>query len=468
MSIFSGMNSKNKKTICFCLFLLTAIGAAVVFASMAAERAGMYWIGLDNRSVVEKTADNRGFMMVDVSDLSSMCGPEEESGTATEIVPIGIGPLPSVPSLTAEELKLYGILSRGDGLILSEDKNALAEDIHWQEVILEPGDTLDSIATEYGVSVKDIRRANDLKPNENPDQSYVLYVPDSNEYVHQTLAYVHKLNKAEADLKKQGKPLSITAYIVKDGDTLWSIAGQFDLDLDTIIGSNKLNNINFLKPGTTLRIPNQDGIFIKVTKKDSIAKLADKYGSFKESVYVANQLDVNDHLVAGKELFLPGAKIIAVVESEGKRLTAKSTTRTVSRTVTRAVRYASGRFRWPVMGQISSVYGWRRSPFGRRKVFHAGLDIRAPRGRGIVAAGDGRVVYSGWMSGYGNAVVISHAGGLTTLYGHCSSLIVRKGTVVHTGQLIGRVGSTGRSTGNHCHFEVRRSSAPVNPLRYLR
>jgi len=147
----SGMSSKKKKTICFLILVLAAVSASVVFASMAAERAGMYWIGLDNRSVVEKTVDNRGFIMVDVSDLSSMYAPENESSEGTEIVPIGIGPLPSVPSLTTAELKLYGILSRGDGLILSEDKNALDEDIHWQEVILEPGDTLASVAknTEY-------------------------------------------------------------------------------------------------------------------------------------------------------------------------------------------------------------------------------------------------------------------------------------------------------------------------------
>jgi len=464
----SGMSSKKKKTICFLILVLAAVSASVVFASMAAERAGMYWIGLDNRSVVEKTVDNRGFIMVDVSDLSSMYAPENESSEGTEIVPIGIGPLPSVPSLTTAELKLYGILSRGDGLILSEDKNVLDEDIHWQEVILEPGDTLASVAKKYGISAEDIRRANDLKPNENPDPNYVLYVPDSKEYILQTLAYVMKLNKAEADLKKRGKPLSITAYVVKDGDTLWSIANQFDLNLDTIIGSNKLNNINMLKPGTTLRIPNQDGIFIKAAKNDTVEKLADKYGSFVESVYVANQIDKNTPLVAGKELFLPGAaKVAAVAESPSpgvKRMAGRTTRRTIATVVVTS----SGRLRWPVMGQISSPFGWRRSPFGRRRVFHSGLDIRAPRGRGIVSAGEGRVVYAGWMSGYGKTVVISHAGGITTLYGHCSSLMVGSGSYIRRGQLIARVGSTGRSTGNHLHFEVRRNSTPMNPLRFLR
>lgn len=459
MSWFSGINSKTKKNIYLSVFLLWAVGAAVIFSAMAAERSGMYWIGLDPDFSKGKVIDDRGFLMVDVSDLSSNSGSGEESEPETEVVPIGIGPLPSVPTLTAEELKLYGVLSRGDGLILSEDKESLAEDIHWQEVILEKGDTLQSTAKEYGVSVQDIRRANDLKPNESPDQTDILYVPDSTEYVSQTLAFVNKLKRAELDLKKQGKPLSTVYYVVRQGDSLWSISSQFDRDLDTIIGSNELGNINLLKPGTKLRIPNQDGIFVKTTKKDTIAKLAGKYGSFKESVYVANNLKPNSKLMAGMEIFLPGAKYVE--GSEGG-------TRNIARNARNTITRASRNFRWPVMGKISSVFGWRRSPFGRRRVFHAGIDIRAPRGRGIVAAGDGRVVHSGWMGGYGRTIVISHPGGLVTLYGHCSSLLVRNGVIVHSGQLIGRVGSTGRSTGNHLHFEVRRNGTPVNALRYLR
>ena len=83
-------------------------------------------------------------------------------------------------------------------------------------------------------------------------------------------------------------------------------------------------------------------------------------------------------------------------------------------------------------------------------------------------AGDGRVVHSGWMGGYGKAIVISHPGGISTLYGHCSSLLVNGGATVRAGQVIATVGSTGRSTGYHLHFEVRTNGAPLNPLRYLR
>lgn len=460
MSKLTLINMKKRKTIYFALFIIAALSASVVLSAMAAERAGMYWIGMDLPGISEKTFNNRGFLMVDVSDLSAVSYSAEFPESEMEIIPIGIGPLPSVPTLTTEELKLYGVLSRGDGLILSEDKEVLTRDMCWQEVVLDQKDTIDSVAKEYGVKAEDIRRANGLNSNEKPKYTDILYIPDCTDSVSLTLAYVNKLKKYEEELEKRGRPLTLTKYTVRGGDSLWSIANKFDLDLDTIIGSNKISNINYLKLGTVLRIPNQDGIFVKVSKNDTISKLADKHGSYKKSIYVANSLSEEAVLKIGNEIFLPGAKVAAVTAS-AKRASSRSVSKTT-------VSSSSRKFRWPVMGQISSRFGWRRSPFGRRRVFHSGLDIRAPRGRVIVAAGGGRVVHSGWMGGYGKTIVISHPGGMSTLYGHCSSLAVRKGSTVKTGQMIARVGSTGRSTGNHLHFEVRKNGTPQNPLKYLK
>ena len=318
MSRFNLVNLKKRKTIYFSLFIIAALSASVILSAMAAERAGMYWIGMDLPDISEKSVNNRGFLMVDVSDLSAVSSSAESPESETEVIPIGIGPLPSVPTLTTEELKLYGVLSRGDGLILSEDKEALIGDICWQEVILDQGDTIASIAEEYGIKAEDIRRANGLKPNENPKYTDILYIPDRTDSVPLTLAYVNKLKKYEADLEKQGKPLLLTEYVVKNGDSLWSIASKFELDLDTIIGSNKISNINYLKLGAVLRIPNQDGIFIKVSKNDTVAKLADKHGSYKQAVYVANMMDDETQLKIGSEIFLPGAKVAAVAASAGR------------------------------------------------------------------------------------------------------------------------------------------------------
>lgn len=123
-----------------------------------------------------------------------------------------------------------------------------------------------------------------------------------------------------------------------------------------------------------------------------------------------------------------------------------------------------GSFSAPVNGPITSGFGMRFHPILRRYKFHTGVDIGAPAGTTIRAAGDGEVIYAGWYGAYGNAVIIDHGGGMTTLYGHCSSLQVRNGASVRKGQAIARVGSTGWSTGNHCHFEVRRHGKPVSPF----
>lgn len=95
------------------------------------------------------------------------------------------------------------------------------------------------------------------------------------------------------------------------------------------------------------------------------------------------------------------------------------------------------------------------------------MDIAAPNGTKIKAAADGEVTYSGWMSGYGNLIIISHGNGIQTYYGHCSKLYVSKGTKVSAGDTIAAVGSTGNSTGNHLHFEIRKNGVQINPQKYL-
>ena len=121
---------------------------------------------------------------------------------------------------------------------------------------------------------------------------------------------------------------------------------------------------------------------------------------------------------------------------------------------------ASG-FIWPVSGPVTSVFGWR---WGR---MHEGIDIAAPSGTPVRAAASGTVVYSGWMGGYGNLVVLDHGGGLATAYAHHSGNAVGIGQAVVQGQVVGYVGCTGSCTGPHLHFEVRVNGAAVDPLGYL-
>ena len=123
---------------------------------------------------------------------------------------------------------------------------------------------------------------------------------------------------------------------------------------------------------------------------------------------------------------------------------------------------------WPVDGTLEGGFGGRRNPFGGPGYeFHSGQDIEAPWGTPVVAGASGRVSFVGWQNGYGQLVVVDHGGGLSTRYGHLSHIDVELNQIVSRAQLLGKVGSTGRSTGPHLHYEVRINDEAVNPLPYL-
>lgn len=127
----------------------------------------------------------------------------------------------------------------------------------------------------------------------------------------------------------------------------------------------------------------------------------------------------------------------------------------------------TGQFMWPCSGEITSYYGWRTHPVFGTTRYHSGMDIAVDYGTPIHAADSGTVVYSGWLGGYGYAVMIDHGSGLVTLYGHNQSLNVSEGQYVSKGTVIAYAGSTGWSTGPHCHFEVRLHGEVTEPLDYL-
>lgn len=123
---------------------------------------------------------------------------------------------------------------------------------------------------------------------------------------------------------------------------------------------------------------------------------------------------------------------------------------------------------WAHLGKINNEFGFRRNPFGGRTYeFHGGLDIDGERGDNVLAPANGVVTKAGWQGGYGNLIEIDHGNGLTTRYGHLSSIQIQVGDTIQRGQILGAVGSTGRSTGPHLHYELRLNDKPINPRRLL-
>jgi murein DD-endopeptidase MepM/ murein hydrolase activator NlpD len=133
----------------------------------------------------------------------------------------------------------------------------------------------------------------------------------------------------------------------------------------------------------------------------------------------------------------------------------------------RSAQIASTPTVWPVRGAVSSGYGLRTDPFDSRTSVHEGIDISTSRGEPVLATADGKVLLSGWAGEYGRAIEIVHNDRYVTLFGHLQETLVKEGQVVHRGDRVGLVGSTGRSTAPHLHYEVRVDGRPVNPLEYI-
>lgn len=272
---------------------------------------------------------------------------------------------------------------------------------------------------------------------------------------------------APAKQRPKGPRVSVTAYIVQSGDTTASIAKKFGISESSVIGSNKLSDILDLKNGTILRIPDRDGVFLRISSAENLSVIASDYGTTVQAITKVNGLGKARSILPGSEIFIPGEnKILAYVNTGGASNVAL-TGRKMSAAGTSAPglngTFAAPAMITPLRGQITSAFGWRPDPLNGMYEQHAGIDISAPEGSMIRAAAPGRVTFADSMDGYGKTLIIEHYDGYTTLYGHCSRLLANVGDTVQQGQTIAKVGSTGRSTGNHLHFEVRRNGVPVDP-----
>ena len=263
-----------------------------------------------------------------------------------------------------------------------------------------------------------------------------------------------------------------TTYTVVKGDTFNAIAYANDMSSSDLQALNPNVNINRLMIGDVLNVKEEIPLLSVTTVDDvtytqpidcPIEKVEDS------SMYVGN----SKVLVQGTEgEALVNAHVTYVNGKEKEREILSSQTLREPTTTTMAVgtkpkpKTAShGTYSWPIRGRITSYFGGRYI-FGKYS-YHSGIDISASYGAAIYAADGGTVTFSGWKGTYGKLVIITHDNGTKTYYAHNSSLLVSSGQKVYKGQQIAKAGSTGRSTGTHCHFEMRVNGTAVNPLSYL-
>lgn len=259
-------------------------------------------------------------------------------------------------------------------------------------------------------------------------------------------------------------------YTIKQGDTIWDVALKNNISIEQIQAANAGKNLDKIQIDdkiklaviepylhvetvltfkTTEPIPYTTKIAYDKKKAKGYKSVSQKGKSGKSEI--EKKITIVNGDVAGEEVI--NNKVLVAAVAETVVMGTKKATYVASG--------GTGRFGWPVRGLITSRYGrrWRE--------FHTGLDIAVPRGTGVKAADGGVVSFAGWNGGYGLCVMIKHGNGYQTLYGHMSKLNVRSGQKVSKGQKIGSSGSTGRSTGPHVHFEVRKNGSNVNPSKYL-
>ena len=276
-----------------------------------------------------------------------------------------------------------------------------------------------------------------------------------------------------AELLYSTKTAEVT-YEVKKGDTWSQIAAKNDMSSAELLALNPGYNINKLQigevltlsasvPYLTMTVVKQERYLDDVSYNIEYTDSADLYqGDYK----VTSKGEYGKADVMAKTTYVNGEETERTILSS-VTLKEPVTEHRIRGTKARPTWMPTGSFRWPTSGRISSYFGGRKSPGGIGSTNHKGIDIAVPRGTPIYAADGGTVTYSGWMSGYGYLVQIDHGNGYVTRYGHNSSLTVSVGQHVYKGQQVARAGSTGNSTGNHCHFEVRYNGVAKNPLNYL-
>ncbi len=258
------------------------------------------------------------------------------------------------------------------------------------------------------------------------------------------------------------KPRSeIFEYEVKSGETLSQIAQKFNIDTQTIKWANDLESVNSVKPGQKIKILPVSGVAHTVKSGDTLESVAKKYSASDQAIvdFPFNDIPDDFKLKVGQVLIIPDGSPPETALPKSSKPNPQNLKQGPASPSFQAP--GGGNFRWPTTSQgISQYFAW----------YHPGLDLPNRSAPPVVAADGGKVIVAGWADnyGFGNRVVIDHGNGYRTTYAHLSNIYASVGQTVTQGQIIGQMGSTGRSTGTHLHFEIHYKGIAVNPLAILK
>lgn len=243
-----------------------------------------------------------------------------------------------------------------------------------------------------------------------------------------------------------GNPVQYQYHIVERGDTLWDIAHKYHVPIESLMKMNGLNSRTVLEVGDRLKLPMETANVHVIARGETLWGIANEHDISVTALCTANPGVRPYSLKIGQRLVIPGR------HSTGTIQVASASNRSLSR---------PGMMLWPLLGSITSAYGWRSSGF------HHGLDIAGDIGDPIRAAAGGKVCFAGTKAVYGRTIIIEHGDGSRTVYAHLQKIRVAENQTVERGQVIGTVGMSGRTTGPHLHFEVRKDDKTYNPVQYL-
>lgn len=240
-------------------------------------------------------------------------------------------------------------------------------------------------------------------------------------------------------------------YVIKKGDTISDLSKEYKIKTDYIYANNIDKNLRVLQIGKKINIPTEPGIFYSIKKGDTFEGLSKRFEVDVKTIKEDNEID---RLLVGAKIFLREPKVSRYLSSFKQEYVKKTNLGTFSNPL--------------VAMSLTSSFGSRKHPVLKKVLNHAGVDLRAKTGTRVVSAKEGVVTFAGRASGYGKLIIIKHSDGYETRYAHLSQIDVKKGQKISQNQHIALSGATGRVSGPHLHFEIRKNGKIENPLTYLK